>query len=93
MPIIAVFGRDWFTSSDAWIRENETLFLLAFGVLAGVSLILVLWKAFLFVKCLAEVHAFSAWRGLGAVVIGALAVVLPVAVLFFGCSLLASLAP
>lgn len=88
IPIIAVFGHDWFTSSTAWMDANESLALVVVGLLAFVGLILVVWKAFLFTKCLAEVHSFSAWRGLVSIVVGFLIVIVPIFVLIFGCGML-----
>lgn len=75
--IIVLYGRNWFTSSEAWM---EGLGLLSVVLIIGVSFlagILGIWSLFLLVKCLAEVHRFSAWRSLAAI----LSTVVPLAVL------------
>jgi hypothetical protein len=84
---MAVFGREWFSSSLN-LPDNALIGLWLLG-LVGVGIVLTVWKAFLFVKCLAEVHNFSAWRGLAASIVGVLTLGVTVFVLFFACSTLA----
>lgn len=86
IAIIAIFGHDWFTSSTAWMDTNQALVLGVFGLVGIVGIILVIWKAFLVIKCLAEVHGFSAWRGLASIVVGLLTGGVPIVILIFGCS-------
>ncbi|MCP4420285.1 MAG: YIP1 family protein [Chloroflexi bacterium] len=88
IPIMIIFGKDWFTSSEQWIAKNETLALVSISAVAIIGIILVLWKAFLFIKCLAEVHGFSAWKSLIAIVVGFLVILVPIFVLIFGCNAL-----
>lgn len=88
IPIIIIFGSDWFSSSPTFMDESEILSFLLVGGLAFLGLALVLWRAFLFVKCLAEVHKFSAWRGLAAATVGLLAIVVPIFILVFACGAL-----
>jgi hypothetical protein len=59
--------------------------LVLFSLILGI--VLAVWRVVLFIKCLAEVHRFSAWRGLAAAVLGTLAVVVPLFILFFACVL------
>jgi hypothetical protein len=88
IPIIMVFGADWFSSSPTFLEENEVLNFLLIGGVAFLGLALVLWRAFLFVKCLSEVHQFSAWKGLAASVVGILAIGIPIFILVFACGAL-----
>ena len=78
IPILALYGHNWFTSSPEWM--NTELALVIIAVLAPIGIVMLVWRAFLFVKCLAEAHRFSAWKGLIAGIIGAL-VALPFIVL------------
>lgn len=78
VPIIIIYGRDWFTSSTAWMDANEAMFLITIVILTFFGLILVAWKAIIVIKCLAEVHQFSAWRGLASFLIGFLVILIPV---------------
>jgi hypothetical protein len=85
---MAVLGREWFSSSPD-LPDNALIGLWLLG-LVGIGIVLTLWRVFLFVKCLAEVHNFSAWRGLAASIVGVLALGVTVFVLFFACNTLAS---
>jgi hypothetical protein len=51
-----------------------------FGIICGA---LTLWSLFVFVKCLAEVHRFSAWRALGAVMLVSYMLVGGILIAFF----------
>jgi hypothetical protein len=64
--IVAAFG---LAGAPAGVYPRHS----AFGLIEG---IVTLWAFVISVKCLGEVHGFSAWRALGAVVLGLLAVVL-----------------
>lgn len=76
LPLIGVFGRNWFTSSADWLSPTQAGVLLAF--LGTIGLVSFCWKVFLFAKCLAEVHRFSAWKGLATAVLGMAVIVVPV---------------
>lgn len=88
IPIIIIFGADWFSTSPTFMERSELLTVLLAGGLVFVSVALVLWQAFLFVKCLAEVHQFSAWKSLGASVVGILAIFVPIFIIVFACGAL-----
>jgi hypothetical protein len=61
--LIAVFGSDLFrTQGLEGIGGAKASFLVVVGL--G-QVVLGLWSAVLSVKCVAEVHQFSAWKGLG----------------------------
>jgi hypothetical protein len=62
---IAVFGIEMFTEFTPRLDANDQLLyvLLATGI---VELILGIWAIVAVIKCVAEVHEFSAWRALGA---------------------------
>ncbi|MEM7117173.1 MAG: Yip1 family protein [Chloroflexota bacterium] len=81
IPMIAIFGHDLFTSSTDWIDASA---LIIIGILAIVGFILIVWRAVMFIKCLAEVHRFSAWKSLAATIIGFLVIVLPFFIIIFG---------
>ena len=88
IPIIAIFGHDWFTSSTLWIDANENLFLFVTAILAIVGIPLLIWKAIILIKCLAEVQEFSVWRSLASIVLGFLFIIIPILLLVFGCNAL-----
>lgn len=73
IPVLLFVGPELFAQKtpgiDADVARSATLH--AFGLLQGAAM---LWGGVLAVKCLAEVHQFSAWRALGAIAL-ALAVV------------------
>lgn len=88
IPVIIIFGRNWFTSSSEWMDAEESLFLAVVCLLATAGLILVVWKAFILIKCLAEVHSFSAWRSIASIIVGFLVIIVPLFVLIFGWGML-----
>jgi hypothetical protein len=84
IPIILIFGRDWFTSSPSYLNSAVgTLSVLALG---AIGLVLVFWRLFIMVACLAEVHRFSARRALAALFTGTLVVIVPLVALIIGCA-------
>jgi hypothetical protein len=66
-PAIALFGSDLFTSSPPRIDAHPLLFFLLISY-ALVELILLTWGFVIFIKCVAEAHHFSSWRGLTTVI-------------------------
>jgi hypothetical protein len=74
-PILIVelgaFGRDLFTRDTPALASNPTfgLILLTCGLL---HLILALWSFVVLLKCVAEVHRFSAWAALGSLILAVL---------------------
>jgi hypothetical protein len=80
-PLIIMYGRDYFSSSITWITPMIFRLILSIGFL---GLLLLIWRAVLFVNCLAEVHEFSLWKGFLTAVFGLLVVVIPLGLLLMG---------
>lgn len=72
--IIALTGAEWFKSSPTF----TALSLVLLALMIPVGLFILVMRIFLVIKCLAEVHRFSAWKGLFTIVIGSLIVIVPV---------------
>ncbi len=85
LPIIIIFGHNWFISSTEWM--NPILAVIVLAVLGPIGFLLLLWRVFLFVKCLAEAHKFSAWKGLGTAILGAIVIVVPFFIIFIALRL------
>jgi len=81
IPAILVFGQNWFTSSAEWLSPQGALAILTCSASIGIPV--TIWRIIMLVKCLAEVHRFSAWRALAALVLGVVIVVGPYAVLLY----------
>jgi hypothetical protein len=71
----------------AWSQAPEIYLMIAGMIVAALGLtarsdirtaagIVMIWSFVISVKCLGEVHGFSAWRALGAVILGLLAIIL-----------------
>ncbi len=78
IPIIAILGRDAFTSSAEFL-EGDT-FRAAIVICLGLQqIILGIWSVVLTSNTVAEVQGFqSAWKGLGNILLAGLVVVLPI---------------
>jgi hypothetical protein len=74
--LIAIFGRNWFVSSDEWISQE--VYYLIFFILLPVGLVLLIWQIVLTIKTVAEAHRFSNWKGLATLILGTLMVVIPI---------------
>ena len=79
IPIIMIFGRNWFISSTEWM--SPVFAFVVFATIATIGFILFIWRFVLFVKCLAEAHQFSGWKGLGTSILGTLLIVVPLFVI------------
>jgi hypothetical protein len=86
IPELALFGEELFTSATPRIDANPLLQFLLLGFVA-VEIVISIWAFVLFLKCLGEVHRFSAWKALGAVVIPGLVLVGIVFACVFGIML------
>jgi hypothetical protein len=91
IPELVLFGSDMFTSRTPRIEANPSLGMLLLA-LSGVEIVLAIWQFVLFLKCVGEVHGFSAWRALGAsllpiVVLLPLLILIVVVVIFVGMAL------
>ena len=73
IPLLVLFGNDVF-SEDIESRPDPAMALGAIVVLGLAGLVLGIWQAVLVIKCLAEVHQFSAWKGLGTMLLAGLVI-------------------
>ena len=77
IPSIGLFGDDNFTSATPRVNDDPMLA----SVLLFLGLVRLLgssWSIVIWLKCLGQVHKFSAWRALGSVLLMALVLVVPV---------------
>lgn len=75
---IAVFRQELFSDAMPRTEADPRLLyvLLAFGV---INITLGIWSVVLLVKGVAQVQGFSAWKGLGNVVLASLVIIIPIA--------------
>lgn len=86
VPVIAVLplwiaqillvGEEMFTTATPRLDANPFLAVLLLGIIA-IEVIAAIWAFVLLLHTLAEVHKFSAWRALGALVLGSLVILVP----------------
>lgn len=76
LPLILVFGRGWFQSSPSWADSSAGLLIVM--LLIPLGLILLIWRAVIFLSGLAEVHNFSIWKSLVATVLGFMILLIPI---------------
>lgn len=81
IPYIAFLGREGFTSVEAGAELTSLQAAVAVFYAFVVALPLVIWKAFISVQCMAEVHQFAWWKGVLTYVIGFAIVIIPIVVL------------
>jgi hypothetical protein len=79
LPELAIFGAEMFTSDTPRMDSQPVLGFLLLGF-AGMEMVIGVWQIFVALKCIGEVHEFSAWRALGAVLLAGLVVVAVVAI-------------
>ncbi len=77
IPQLIIFGKELFSSSTPRMDANPFLYILLMGF-AVIELIASIWTLVLLIKCLGEVHQFSAWRALGAIILGSLVFIGPI---------------
>jgi hypothetical protein len=77
---LGLIGREMFTSDTPIMAANPTLglVLMATGV---IEIVLGLWCIVTVLKCLGEVHEFSAWRALGSILLLVLVILVPLLLL------------
>ena len=68
IPELLLFGKDLFTTVTPRIDANPLLRYLMFPF-AAVEIVVSIWRFIVLLQCLGEVHRFSAWKALGAVLI------------------------
>jgi hypothetical protein len=61
---LLLFGHENFTEV-APVIESSLLLVILFNLFLLLQILLVIWYVFVFSKAIAEVHGFSAWKGLG----------------------------
>lgn len=82
VPLILLLGKDMFSSETPAIDANPNLALLLMAIVA-VQVPLGFWSFFLFLKCLGQVHRFSAWRALVASVYAFGVLLVPILLIVF----------
>ena len=80
VPELALFGKELFTSEMPVIEASGTLSLLLF-LFGVVEITIGIWAFVLFLKCVGQVQGFSAWKALGNLVLAALVIMVPLAVI------------
>ena len=76
-------GKELFTSKTPLVNSNT--FLNSVTVLGGsVEAIISVWAFIIFLKCLGEVHRFSAWKSLLAILFALLSVFIPLLIIIAG---------
>jgi hypothetical protein len=86
IPEYWLFGHDLFSANTPSIEQHPFI-LLAF---AALQIVLAIWGLVLMCKGIGQVHGFSAWRGLSAMLIAVLLIVAPILALALGIHYLAS---
>ena len=77
LPRAALLGGETFHPLPASIQGNPPA-LLFYGLLRILQVLIGLWGFAISLKCLGEAHAFSAWRALGALILAAFIVIVPI---------------
>lgn len=73
---ILMVGEEMFTTSTPRLEANPLLAILLLGIIA-IEVGAAIWAFILLLNTLAEVHRFSAWKALGALVLGSLVIIVP----------------
>jgi hypothetical protein len=76
IPKLLIFGEELFISSTPRIAANPVLSILLPGF-SVIELVVGIWAFVVFLKCLGEAHGFSAWKALGASILGTLVILVP----------------
>ena len=75
IPELALAGREMFTTATPILAASPLRAVLLVLVVL-LEVVLGIWSFVLFLKCLGEVHGFSAWKSLAAVLLSVLAIAL-----------------
>ena len=80
IPELALFGQELFTAETPVIDADTTLnsAFLAFGV---VEVTIGIWTLIVYLKCLAQVQGFSAWKALGNSILAGLVIIVPILII------------
>ncbi len=65
IPELALFGSEMFTSQTPRLDANASLSMALLGFMA-IEMVISIWQFVVYLKCVGEVHEFSAWKALGA---------------------------
>lgn len=77
IPELLIFGEELFTSATPRIAANPFLTILLLGF-AAIEIIAAIWAFVISLQSLGEVHRFSAWKALGAIILGILVILVPI---------------
>ncbi|MBN1993686.1 MAG: hypothetical protein JW953_13375 [Anaerolineae bacterium] len=80
LPQLIIFRQELFVSFTPRIDTNPMLLLLLLGF-GALELVIDGWAFIVLLKCLGEVHQFSAWKALGTVVTTTLIIGVPMLIL------------
>jgi len=81
VPELAILGDELFRTEMPRLESSTGLALLFLGFTA-VELVIAAWSVVVFLKCLAEVQGFSAWKALGNTLLAVLVIALPLFAIF-----------
>ena len=74
--IILFFGQEIFLSQGDFVEGPLIIAVLLMGVVIGIPL--VIWKAVIFIQCLAEANRFSAWKSIGTTITTFFVIAVPI---------------
>lgn len=80
LPLIAYLGMGAFTLHGESLLDDSVGMMMLLPV-QMIGLAIGVWRLVVALKCLGEAHRFSAWRALGAALIGGILVTIPLAIL------------
>jgi hypothetical protein len=88
IPRKILIDMHWIEALPGWLNFGQEINLMNVPIqvnalLLVVSILLLGWQGLLFVKCLAEAHRFSAWKGLAASVLGLSIIAVPIGTFVF----------
>jgi hypothetical protein len=76
VPQLLIFGQEMFTTATPMMDANPSLWI-GFMVLAVIELIAGIWGVVVYLKCLGQVQAFSAWVALANTIVAYALLLLP----------------
>jgi hypothetical protein len=80
LPMVAYLGLEAFRlNTEPMLDDPVGMMLVAPAQILGA--VIAVWKFIVILKCLGEAHRFSAWRALGAALLGGLLLLIPIAIL------------
>jgi hypothetical protein len=80
--MLLIIGEEMFTTSTPRMDANPIPMLIISLPLLFASVTAGIWSLVLLAKCVGEVHRFSAWKALGAMIAGILVIVVPFLLIF-----------